>query len=58
MTNAEKIRAMSDEEMAVFLAKGDAALYRADLDVVAYRGEKVNENLDWLQQPAKEEENE
>jgi len=51
-TNADRIRAMSDEELAIFLAKVDAALYRANLDVIAYRGEKVNENLDWLKQEA------
>lgn len=54
MTNAEKIRAMSDEGLAVFLAKVDAALYRADLSVVVYRGKDVNENLDWLKQEVKE----
>lgn len=53
-TNADHIRSMSNEELAVFFAKVDAALYRADLDVIAYRGEKVNENLDWLCQPAEE----
>ena len=53
-TNADRIRGMSDEELAVFFAKVDAALYRADLDVTAYRGEKVNANLDWLRQPAEE----
>ena len=54
-TNADRIRAMSDEELAVFLAKVDAALYRADLDVIAYRGAAVNDNLDWLAQPTQED---
>ncbi|BAK98998.1 hypothetical protein OBV_18000 [Oscillibacter valericigenes Sjm18-20] len=53
-THADRIRSMSDEELVVFFAKVDAALYRADLPVVAYRGETVNENLDWLRQPAEE----
>jgi len=43
---------MSDMELAVFLAKVDAALYRADLPVIAYRGATVNDNLDWLRKPA------
>ena len=54
-TNADRIRGMTDEELAVFLAKIDVALYRANLDVIAYRGATVNDNLDWLTQPAKEE---
>jgi len=53
-TRADRFRAMSDEDLAVFFAKVDAALYRADLPVIAYRGEKVNENLDWLRKPCEE----
>ena len=51
-TKADHVRAMSDMELAVFLAKVDAALYRADLPVIAYRGATVNDNLDWLRKPA------
>ena len=41
MRNADRIRAMTDEELACFLARIDAALYRDDLDIVAYRADQV-----------------
>lgn len=49
MKNAERIRTMTDEELACFLARVDAALYRDDLDIVAYRAEKVADALKWLE---------
>lgn len=49
MRNADRIRAMTDEELACFLARVDAKLYRDDLDVVAYRSDQVRiEKLAWL----------
>lgn len=52
MTNADRIRAMNNYELAVFFAKTKAALYRADLPVIAYSTQDMAENLEWLQQPA------
>ena len=54
-TRADKIRAMSDGELAVFFAKTDAALYRSELPIIAYRGETVNDNLEWLIEEANHE---
>ena len=63
MTNADRIRAMSDEELAVFLADevphGDC--YDCDLECCTYReGDKFysscqNAFYKWLKQPYKEE---
>lgn len=55
MTNADRIRAMNNYELAVFFAKTKAALYRADLPVIAYSTQDMAENLEWLQQPAEGE---
>ncbi len=52
MKNADRIRKMTDEELARFLARVDAALYRDDLDIVAYRADKVADALDWLKRQA------
>lgn len=49
MTNADRIRKMTDEELARFLARIDAALYRDDLDIVAYRADQVTDVLEWLE---------
>ncbi len=49
MRNADRIRAMTDEELACFLARIDAALYRDDLDIVAYRADQVADALEWLE---------
>ncbi|WP_180994642.1 hypothetical protein [Clostridium sp. chh4-2] len=48
MKNGDRIRKMTDEELARFLACVDAALYRDDLDIVAYRADKVADALEWL----------
>lgn len=55
MTNADRIRAMNNYELAVFFAKTKAALYRADLPVIAYSTQDMAENLEWLQQPVEGE---
>lgn len=52
MRNADRIRAMTDEELACFLARIDAALYRDDLDIVAYRADQVTDALEWLERQA------
>ena len=52
MTNGDRIRAMNDYELAVFFAKTKAALYRADLPVIAYSTQDMADNLEWLYQPA------
>lgn len=49
MKNADRIRAMTDEELACFLVRVDAKLYRDDLDVVAYRSDQVTDALKWLE---------
>lgn len=52
MTNADRIRAMNNYDLAVFLSKTRAALCRADLPVIAYSAQDMNDNLEWLMQPA------
>ncbi len=52
MKNADRIRGMTDEELACFLARIDAALCRDDLDIVAYRADKVADALEWLERQA------
>ena len=47
--NADRIRKMTDEELACFLARVDAKLYRDDLDVVTYRADQVADTLEWLE---------
>ena len=49
MTNADRIRSMSDEELNYFLHK---VTYGMDECQYEYGGEKA---LEWLQQPAEEE---
>lgn len=49
-TNADRIRAMTDEELAVMFAKLRADLPRLDRMVQPYSGKDVNDNYDWLQQ--------
>ena len=50
-TKADKIRSMSDEELAILFAKVRAELWLLDRPVIAYNGKDVNENYDWLRQP-------
>ncbi|CUO98814.1 Uncharacterised protein [[Eubacterium] contortum] len=49
MKNTERIRAMTDEELAHFLATVEAKLYRDDLDIIAYRADEVADALKWLE---------
>ena len=60
-TNADRIRAMSDEELAVFLADkidhGDC--YDCRLECATYEGDKFEDSCHnayyrWLKQPAEE----
>ncbi|MDD6966376.1 MAG: hypothetical protein PUK18_02580 [Firmicutes bacterium] len=46
---------MNNYELAVFFAKTKAALYRADLPVIAYSTQDMKDNLEWLQEPAEGE---
>ena len=57
-TNADRIRAMNDYELSVFLTKTKAKLDRLDLLVIAYSTQDIAENLEWLMQPVKEGDNE
>lgn len=52
MKNSDRIRKMTDEELACFLVKVKALLYRDDLDIVAYQGGEVRDALDWLNKQA------
>ena len=55
-TNADRIRAMTDEELAVFLATIQADLYKYDRSVGMFAGSDANENYSWLQKSANGEE--
>ena len=51
MTNADKIRAMSDEELLDFMKKSVANAYMCKI----MRTEPMFLTLEWLQQPEKED---
>lgn len=55
VTNADRIRAMSDEELAKWLCEFDAEVFAAG--VLKYGAPLMNERerLAWLQQPAEED---
>lgn len=58
-TNADRIRAMSDETLCEFL--GQYVFYKMceeGCDACTYNGDCDKRLLEWLQQPAKENENE
>lgn len=63
MTNADRIRAMSDEELADWLARTQIANVAEALEVAkipyeqkdGIKDEVAKECLEWLQQPAGEE---
>ena len=57
-SNADRIRAMSDEELAEFLAEEQFRIRNVVLQAVGYGLEKQAiyvRRLDWLQQPAEED---
>ena len=55
MTNAEKIRAMTDEEMAEFIIWKAQTFGNSDYCIIECDNGDCKEcALDWLQQPAKE----
>lgn len=53
LSNADRIRAMSDEELAEFIDKCEAAGYN-DLSIARDKNNQLMDMLDWLQQPAEE----
>lgn len=52
MTNAQKIRAMSDEELAEMLWKTGRNYRAVCADPVVDYNEQSDNLIDWLQQPA------
>ena len=57
-TNADRIRGMSDEEMAVWLVGATVCERVCDEDEYCHGNECVKRVTRWLKQPAKEEHNE
>ena len=57
-TNADRIRAMSDEELARWLVDATVCERVCDEDEYCHGNECVKRVTDWLQQPVKEEHNE
>lgn len=58
LSNADRIRAMSDEELAEFLAEEQFRIANTVFQTVGYGLEKqviYARRLDWLQQPAEED---
>lgn len=55
LTNGDRIRTMTDEELAIMFAMLRADLSRLDRAVRPYSARDVNGNYDWLKQPAKED---
>ena len=62
LTNADRIRSMSDEELAEFLLSTQRSLWNALCEELGWNGSKVTDIsesgtafLDWLHQPAEEE---
>lgn len=53
MTNADRIRAMDDEELAEFIEKCEAAGYE-DSSIAWRESGGTMDTLDWLKQPAEE----
>lgn len=52
-TNADRIRAMDDKELADFIDRCEAAGYN-DSSVALDKNSNLMDTLDWLQQPAEE----
>lgn len=53
-TNADRIRAMSDEELADFIDRCEAAGYN-DSSIARDENDNLMDTFDWLQQPAEED---
>lgn len=53
MSNADRIRAMDDNELADFIDRCEAAGYN-DSSVALDKNNNLMDTLDWLQQPAEE----
>lgn len=54
MTNADRIRRMTDEELAEFIEKCEAAGYE-DSSIAWRESGGTMDTLDWLQKPAEKE---
>ena len=54
MTNADRIRRMTDKELAEFIDKCESAGYN-DSSIARDKNNQLMDMLDWLQQPAEEE---
>ena len=54
MSNADRIRAMDDKKLADFIDRCEAAGYN-DFSVALDKNNNLMDTLDWLQQPAEEE---
>lgn len=54
MSNADRIRAMDDKELAEFIDRCEAAGYN-DSSVALDKNNNLMDTLEWLQQPAEEE---
>ena len=53
-TNADRIRAMTDEELADFIDRCEAAGYN-DSSIARDENDNLMDTFDWLQQPAEED---
>ena len=53
MSNADRIRAMDDNELADFIDRCEAAGYN-DSSVALDKNNNLMDTLDWLQQPSEE----
>ena len=53
-TNADRIRRMTDKELAEFIDRCEAAGYN-DSSIARDKNDQLMNVLDWLQQPAEEE---
>ena len=54
LSNADRIRSMSDEELAEFIDKCEAAGYN-DSSIARDENDQLMDMLDWLQRPAEED---
>ena len=54
LSNADRIRSMSDEELAEFIDKCETAGYN-DSSIARDENDQLMDMLDWLQRPAEEE---